>query len=1504
MNIICESSRNVLNEGIVYDDWGSRNASFTKMDVVIGPDGTVYNTRLVVAYVNDACGILNKITKGVIASFLDALPIIYTFQVDTMATDGSRILINPGFVMELVRRCGNSPVGVAFVILHEVYHNVFKHAAREAADPVKFSDHDKANVAQDLEINWIIEHTFPDPRNENDAKAKGDSIYDANGEVKQIFGGITKRCNGWIDEKYKDDLWEEIYEKLDSVPKSDQPKPEEQKPIPMSADMKDGYKDGWEDAIRDLRAKGLVESVTVGLGFYDACVKMLTEALLPGKSKDYNAGYGLGYDAAMKAVMGMLMGGKGAGENGMMGSAPKLEPVGKDLTPIKPKFPINQSNSNSKGEQDPNVPIDLDKQNQSSSSNSNQSSNNQQSQSSQSGQGSSSQSQGQSQSGEEINGASGSGSGDDSKMQSQGNDGEGGTSSRPRMSQGEEQGKYRNGIAVRQGSSDEFDADKAGSSYDDVKDSDDDKMSPEEAIKTLSDLAKSGNPVKIGTADGGYSGKGDMSSTKSHTLTDGSAEAIAQAAGANTKAKKLDNPFKDPEKLKQLADSLDKISKINGGSKTGMPGRGISGIMGTIEEMLKPKIDWKEMLKDYIYGYFSELVDIGFSKKGLSRDAYYHINDYEGETANRLLVFIDTSGSMFSSGDDLKQCLAEINEICLGVGAYEVQVVQFCDGIYQVSTYNVGDLPEQIVYKNVRSGGTSYVEIFDYIEDMMDNDQMFNVAVIMTDSDCYYYGDNLAGRDRDPEDLSYANKIIWMIVDDNERPLPYWTEAEKVIYLNPKDFNKSLAFTTTSVENDNNDEVKESVKEEKEMKTKTPILAETVTPRRCINSKLNEDFIGSYDNDDFNYDETEDEQIANLVNSIDIHRVDAANVDLSEYKDDIVDWLRSGNNTNIQNIIFADDTNNPNNFYSYSYPVAVINSDYSVDVYGKLLIKAPEFPDYIFINSVKSLDANANHTAISGDFVATNGRYTELPTGFPERVDGFYKLLRLKNLRTLKNTPYEIGGSLIIQICPNLNNYTNHIKDLRGTVLSDRNITTEDILKSSIFANNVPKRTVEPADEELVDERVREALEYRKTKNVNEAFNSSIFRRLFNMPENKRALEALKKINVFWSEIPDDIILPCYNNVQKSLQLRRVVNKDVKGYGITIWCTAKDEIMVIGTGDNKSSYIDDDGKEQSWNGHSWLYYDSVLRDVLNSRIRLVRQANEGDQDAIESCKKLGINYEKKDIAARGYAGSIRDINTEMLFSHLYLVPDLCRKAYIIKGTNDIKDKTLNDPELYKNFSYTSQVSRRKTLHNDRLEAIRGMYISAKEQNRKSSLYNKYIDYLLTDEIQHNIFKTRMDIVTAINTIDEMIESTKSVADVVRKRIINLYNNNELDPLGVDELYDCLKNTNYRTFLKYADINRNILQKIAEEKGLMKKSNELDNYSNYRNLRSALYSDDINFVFLYPQGSLRADDKYYQYASEYKPEFVKYYITSAEGLAKILEAIEEFKNGSRRSFDNI
>jgi len=116
---------------------------------------------------------------------------LYTYDVDTMATDGKNIFVNPQFCSTL------TDDQIVFIVCHEILHNVLVHFLRGANKGV---EHRKWNIATDLEINPMLveEGLLTSTQVKNDIK-------------------------GLYDEKYLGLPAEEIY---DQLPASPPPPPE------------------------------------------------------------------------------------------------------------------------------------------------------------------------------------------------------------------------------------------------------------------------------------------------------------------------------------------------------------------------------------------------------------------------------------------------------------------------------------------------------------------------------------------------------------------------------------------------------------------------------------------------------------------------------------------------------------------------------------------------------------------------------------------------------------------------------------------------------------------------------------------------------------------------------------------------------------------------------------------------------------------------------------------------------------------------------------------------------------------------------------------------------------------------------------------------------------------------------------------------------------------------------------------------------------------------------
>lgn len=165
----------------------SRNNPDIKMIAQKTKNGVVYktvNVRPIKAYIEHAVNVITPMAPH-LSAILSKLQIYFVTRVPTMATDGFRIFINPAFVHTLYQQ--GDHFGVMYVLVHELYHNFLLHHTRHMIRIEEFPDFKRANIAQDLEINHLIEETFP------------------------VLKGQTEKQGGCWDPSTVGMLWEDIY---------------------------------------------------------------------------------------------------------------------------------------------------------------------------------------------------------------------------------------------------------------------------------------------------------------------------------------------------------------------------------------------------------------------------------------------------------------------------------------------------------------------------------------------------------------------------------------------------------------------------------------------------------------------------------------------------------------------------------------------------------------------------------------------------------------------------------------------------------------------------------------------------------------------------------------------------------------------------------------------------------------------------------------------------------------------------------------------------------------------------------------------------------------------------------------------------------------------------------------------------------------------------------------------------------------------------------------------
>ena len=156
-------------------------------------------------------------------------PVIWSFKVDTAASDGVRIAFNPIFAQQLIyqgKQILNDEIASGkrlngtdrithmaglflFVLVHEAYHQIYRHREQAERKPETQGgkNHTLANIAMDAEINRDIEKQIP--------------VW---------FAGATAKIGGIFDTRFRMEPWQDIFDAY-FYKKLEQPKQINSNPI-------------------------------------------------------------------------------------------------------------------------------------------------------------------------------------------------------------------------------------------------------------------------------------------------------------------------------------------------------------------------------------------------------------------------------------------------------------------------------------------------------------------------------------------------------------------------------------------------------------------------------------------------------------------------------------------------------------------------------------------------------------------------------------------------------------------------------------------------------------------------------------------------------------------------------------------------------------------------------------------------------------------------------------------------------------------------------------------------------------------------------------------------------------------------------------------------------------------------------------------------------------------------------------------------------------------------
>lgn len=183
---------------------------------------------------------------------------------------------------------------------------------------------------------------------------------------------------------------------------------------------------------------------------------------------------------------------------------------------------------------------------------------------------------------------------------------------------------------------------------------------------------------------------------------------------------------------KELSSKIDKALR-EGGILAGRMG---AKIPRTIQELLEPKVDWREVLREFVTSATrgsDEYTWRRFNKRLMANDIY--MPSMENESVGELVVAIDTSGSI--GGQELTEFASELASICSVCTPSKVRVLWWDTEVHGEQVFSPEDYNNlKDILKPQGGGGTMATCVSDYI-----NAKKINPEAVIVFTDGYLESD-------------------------------------------------------------------------------------------------------------------------------------------------------------------------------------------------------------------------------------------------------------------------------------------------------------------------------------------------------------------------------------------------------------------------------------------------------------------------------------------------------------------------------------------------------------------------------------------------------------------------------------------------------------------------------------------------------------------------------------------------------------------------------------------
>ena len=170
-----------------------------------------------------------------------------------------------------------------------------------------------------------------------------------------------------------------------------------------------------------------------------------------------------------------------------------------------------------------------------------------------------------------------------------------------------------------------------------------------------------------------------------------------------------------PEQIEKFEREIDNALRQGEYQNRKLNGKGAGDMGREIGDLLSPKVDWRELLRDFVTATCSAKDTSSWRKvnrRFLSQDVY--MPSIVGESVGHMVIGIDTSGSIMQS--ELTLLLSEVNSIAEMVNPEKVDLIYWDHAVAAHETYESSDVPNIVRSTKPRGGGgTNPVAMADYL---------------------------------------------------------------------------------------------------------------------------------------------------------------------------------------------------------------------------------------------------------------------------------------------------------------------------------------------------------------------------------------------------------------------------------------------------------------------------------------------------------------------------------------------------------------------------------------------------------------------------------------------------------------------------------------------------------------------------------------------------------------------------------------------------------------------